>query len=1002
MPIAKEGHTGVLLAVISLLALLLRLIRLEFQPLWFDEGYSFFFATRDLGSIASMTAQDIHPPAYYYLLGGWLAAFGRADLSGRAVSVLLGLAAVPLVYALGRRLFDRHTAVIAAFLLAISPMHVYYSQEVRMYAMVTTLGLASSLLFSIAFGIRAGADERSVVPPKVRRWVLAGYVVLTALAMYTQYYAAFLPLAHGLFLLIRHRRAKYLWRSWLLAMLVVGGLFLPWLLYAGMKLSSYVQAKVAFEGYAPLSPYAFLRDLFFSFTAGDSASKYAPLAALLYLLLGAIAIVGLSVRISPRNLIDDMAQALPRYPGSTETSAPTSLHAAEGEQSPALQAADARFGVTQEPVAAKQRSTTRRAWFSPLSFSLLLLLVPIGVGWLVNLRFPFHPPMWERLFLFCLPALLLIVARGLALLFISRRLVAVVLILLCVSIAAVSLWSFYSIPRYPNEDYRPVVDLASALGHPDDLVLAIYPWQIGYFEAYYKGSLPTMLLAPSGAWANDTQEMALGLKSIAPQYGRMWLLSYQVLGRRLETQLEAYMVDHFYPATSKWFGNSRLLLFSTIEPPPTPAQAFNFENKLLATRTAMSQGPLVAGKDTVNLQLDWQALARLDGQFTVNLRLVDEADRTWAQRDAEPDSGLQSLASLAPGERLADRHGLLVPSGTPPGCYLLKLGISKDGAGLSALDEFGAPKGPEVVLGQVEVVRPSAAPSVSSLFVQHPSSALVAQGLRLVGFSGPTEPLAPGQKVPVNLFWQADGQLTADYDIHLALVDTRKNVIARVSGPPVDGKYPTSRWAAHELVRDQREIRIPVETPTGELTVMVSAGDSHTMTATARVQVVGREHSFTRPPMTHTEDLVADGLAELAGFDLEVPSQIGSEAGNDAGAWAVVRPGDPITLTLFWHPLATTEQDFTVFTHLLDAGGHIWGQVDSRPGSGNLPTTGWVPGEYLVDRYVLSLKPDTPDGPLALEVGVYDQLTGQRLSLKDHAGHSLGDSAILGTINVRH
>lgn len=71
-------QTGCRLALggIVLLALALRLLRLGFQPLWWDEGWSVYFATTSLGSMVSLTAVDIHPPFYYALLHAWIGLVG--------------------------------------------------------------------------------------------------------------------------------------------------------------------------------------------------------------------------------------------------------------------------------------------------------------------------------------------------------------------------------------------------------------------------------------------------------------------------------------------------------------------------------------------------------------------------------------------------------------------------------------------------------------------------------------------------------------------------------------------------------------------------------------------------------------------------------------------------------------------------------------------------------------------------------------------------------------
>ncbi|MDE3077701.1 MAG: glycosyltransferase family 39 protein, partial [Chloroflexota bacterium] len=80
----------------------LRVARLEFQSLWYDEGSSIFLSRQSLAAITSGAAHDIHPPLYYYLLHFWMLAAGRSEFAVRSLSVAAGLLTVVLVFALGR------------------------------------------------------------------------------------------------------------------------------------------------------------------------------------------------------------------------------------------------------------------------------------------------------------------------------------------------------------------------------------------------------------------------------------------------------------------------------------------------------------------------------------------------------------------------------------------------------------------------------------------------------------------------------------------------------------------------------------------------------------------------------------------------------------------------------------------------------------------------------------------------------------------------------------
>jgi mannosyltransferase len=111
---------------------------------------------------------------------------------------------------------------------------------------------------------------------------------------------------------------------------------------------------------------------------------------------------------------------------------------------------------------------------------------------------------------------------------------------------------------------------------------------------------------------------------------------------------------------------------------------------------------------------------------------------------------------------------------------------------------------------------------------------------------------------------------------------------------------------------------------------------------------------------------------------------------------AVARPGETVLVTLQWQASERMSVDYTVFTQLWDASGQVAAQLDSQPASGTRPTSGWQPGEVVVDRKALLLPPDLPPGQYTLQVGVYDLATLQRLTVTKDGG----DHVTLGTVQV--
>ena len=88
--------------------------------------------------------------------------------------------------------------------------------------------------------------------------------------------------------------------------------------------------------------------------------------------------------------------------------------------------------------------------------------------------------------------------------------------------------------------------------------------------------------------------------------------------------------------------------------------------------------------------------------------------------------------------------------------------------------------------------------------------------------------------------------------------------------------------------------------------------------------------------------------------------------------------GPKSPLTLLWHAEAEMPTSYRVFVHLVDGAGQILAQADGEPANWTRPTTGWVPGEYILDEHTLTLPADLPLDA-SLRIGLYDPATNQRL-----------------------
>jgi uncharacterized membrane protein len=144
---------------------------------------------------------------YFLLLRLWL-NLGDGEVVLRAFSVATGVATVPLVYILGKRLFDARTGLVAALLLALNTFNIQYSEEVRAYSLLT-------LLVGVSAFFWVGAVQRS----SWKSW--SGYTVSVILAFFTHFFAAIVPVAFTLSLLFFPWR-QIPWKGLISSSVVIG------------------------------------------------------------------------------------------------------------------------------------------------------------------------------------------------------------------------------------------------------------------------------------------------------------------------------------------------------------------------------------------------------------------------------------------------------------------------------------------------------------------------------------------------------------------------------------------------------------------------------------------------------------------------------------------------------------------------------------------------------------------------------------------------------------
>lgn len=991
--IAHKGWALASIAAILLLAFALRLYRLGYQSIWYDEGVSIHLAGKSLAALTAHTAGDIHPPLYYYLLHFWIKAAGSSEFAVAFLSLTFGLLLVPLVYCIGQHLYDPVVGSLAALLVAISPYNLWYSQEMRMYTLGASLGLVSlySLLQLLA---RAGCRMREAgcgMQNAECRVYWVGYIVSVALGLYTLYYFAFLLVFLNLFVLgwwLRVRRqgvrASVLW-NWVLAQLAVFILYLPWL-----PISLHQAMDPPVPPWRAFTP--FWQVMVESWSALALGQSVEP-RAVWPVLLATVIIYGLGgvyagTGFKTQDTLLRLARVRILYPASCIL-----------------------WGYTFVPV---------------LAIYLASLWTPV-----FHVRYVFTYA----------PAFYVLLAAGLAWLRERWRPGLWLVLSLVVVASAYSIYNFHFDPRYATDDHRAAVEYIADRWRPGDAILINAGYAYPTFLYYYNGPIvwrgrlvdykgeadgqagPVVLQTGSigGAanlgWGNPQSdfypttedETVQALEQVFARHPRLWVFRVYDTVTDPGGFIRSWLNEHglkFDELLVTGESGIRVQGYLTHrEPscyPPPLEQPLNVSLGGQVTLLGYEgESASVAPGQPFDLTVYWQPEKQLTVDHRLFYGLFDEQGRLWAQGDETPIGPLYRPSRWVAGEVVRHPIRLTVPVGTPPGEYAFQAGMynPRTGQWLEVEDQSLAVQGVRVGLISVQVTKPSSWPELPAM--QYRVGVNFSDQIELLGYNLPVLTAVRGGTIPLELFWRSREDSLEDYIVFTQLVDGEGRILAARESAPVDGGYPTTLWARGEIVRDQRELVIAANVPGGEYHLVVglyhaASGErlrvkrwlfnAAQLFTLDTIAVQGRPVTFERPQgIQHPIEARLGEHVAFIGYDLSAES---------------VPPGSTLILTLYWQALGPVSQSYKVFTHLVGPHGKIWGQKDSLPGEGSLPTSGWVEGEYLVDSYQILVKPEAPGGEYVIEIGMYEESTGTRLSAFDAQGQAIGDKIVLGRVRV--
>ena len=224
---SRQQSLAIIIGII-LIGCALRLYRIDTVSFRGDEAFTVLNWTRHplLETLQSeIPIKDPQPPLAFALFRGWALIFGTSEFSMRLLPALLNLVGIPAIYALGTRLDERRTGLLAALLWTLHPFVVWHAQDARNYAI-----WASFSIVALWLALRALEKQRRF------DWLL--YIIMAATTAYIYYLEIFTLVALNLYVVIIYRQDRRTMRRWLLAQLAIAAILAPWFLQERLLVSS--------------------------------------------------------------------------------------------------------------------------------------------------------------------------------------------------------------------------------------------------------------------------------------------------------------------------------------------------------------------------------------------------------------------------------------------------------------------------------------------------------------------------------------------------------------------------------------------------------------------------------------------------------------------------------------------------------------------------------------------------------------------------------------------
>ena len=399
----------------------------------------------------------------------------------------------------------------------------------------------------------------------------------------------------------------------------------------------------------------------------------------------------------------------------------------------------------------------------------------------------------------------------------------------------------------------------------------------------------------------------------------------------------------------------------------------------------------------------WVSLAQPSG-LAVRWQVRDAADRVVTEFRSGPYFGTVPASNWPAQTLVDDAYAIYLPSGLAAGTYQLFAELQVPGMPAAGLTAVGP-----ITLAQSAPTRPADSPDQLAgiragdriLLTGYDVSV---NGRRAADRAGRPVVAHPGDTVEYTLHWRPLEGLTKDFHGLVHLLDHEGQPLVQEDHNIGEPWGFNGYWDPFETVKDRYQLLIPKTAGSGLYSAKIAVYDleyySKAITLLPLYTTDGTaiEDSFRLPPMkivaetayrpSHMTDVRLGDVGSLWGYDLSLPPE-------------GLQPGSSFDLTLCYRSGSGASPDYTRFVHLYAAELGMAAQQDGQPGAGDNPTSSWVEGEVIVEQVHLTVDPAAKPGTYALQVGLYEPKSGQRLTAWDGAGKRLtDDQATLAQLQI--